>query len=38
MVTFFEISAFENWSDDMFKAVNSVGYDKIMVDNNRKWV
>lgn len=38
MLTFFEISTFEGWSQMMYDATDGVGYDMIMQDQNQDWV
>ena len=37
MITWYEVSAFENWPDILFKTINSVGWDQGPVKDNRTW-
>lgn len=34
MFTFFEISTEENWMDNLWNAIDSVGYDQAPIKNN----
>jgi hypothetical protein len=38
MLLFFELATGDNWSAAMFTAINTVGLDQVMVENNRTWV
>lgn len=38
MLLFFELATGDNWSSAMFTAINTVGLDQVMVENNRTWV
>lgn len=37
MITWFEVSTYENWPDILFKTMNSVGYDKSPSLGSRPW-
>ena len=38
MLTFFELATGDYWAAAMFTAMNTVGYDQVMVEDNRTWV